>query len=328
MLQRRGNKMNWIIDIGALLIIAVLAFWGFKQGLVKALIGLVGFVLALMLSLSLSGPVSELVYDNFISDTVKDSVSDYINSLTGETSSKTTSGMINGQTLYMSAPVQATAEFTYEDLLRQFQKNGGSTTENLTEEQKAQLAIQVQNGASVEEIVEDYNEKSGADVSVSEVAKTLGVAADTALNKVVQTTSDETGEVLGFDIGKIVKGLLGDALDADAISTDVVDGTIRPMILSILSSLVFVVLFIILSLIFSLVSGAVGKLATKIPVFGSVNAVLGGVLGLIKGVGLAAIGLIIVVILAKGSDNIKFREAAENSLGCSIAESVLPESML
>lgn len=316
--------MNWLIDIGALLIIALLAFIGYKQGLVKALIGLIGFVLALILSLSLSGPIAGLLYDNYISDTMKSSLTDYINSMTG----KTTSGMINGQTIYMSSPVLATAGFSYEDILRQFQEEGGTNPQNLTEAQKAQIATQIQNGATVEKIVQEYNKTTGADVSIEKVTNALGVEADTAMKEVVESSGDTSSDTGGFDIGKIIKGFLGNALDAEKITDDVVDGTIRPMIMNILSSIVFVVLFIILSLIFALISGAVGKLATKIPVFGTVNALLGGVFGLVKGAGLAVIVLMIVAIVAKGSSNAKFREAADNSIGCSIVETWLPDSML
>ncbi len=302
--------MFWLIDLGAVILIGLMTYLGYKKGFIKALIGLVGFLIALLLAKGLSEPISEMVYDTFISDALKSYVTSYIDSLTGQ------ADLGGAQPLYMAGP-GTKASISYQDLLGQLQKSGDS----LTSSEKAEIIRQIQKGATVEEIVSQHNKSTGSEVNAADVAKALGVDKKSSVSE----ATEEANSIFGIDVGKIVGNIIAEAVDVDSISAEVIDKNLHPMIVNILSSIVFIVLFIIFSLLLGLLSGAVSKLVNKVPLVGPVNKVLGGAFGFAKGLGWTIILLIILTMMARGSDNADFRKSVDRSLGCTLVESLVPD---
>ncbi|MEE1279422.1 MAG: CvpA family protein [Oscillospiraceae bacterium] len=77
--------------------------------------------------------------------------------------------------------------------------------------------------------------------------------------------------------------------DITAFSQEITETVVKPAVISAISAVAFVVLFIILSLVCALLAKSL-KLVNKLPLLGSLNSLLGGVLGALKGV-------IIVIVL-------------------------------
>lgn len=77
--------------------------------------------------------------------------------------------------------------------------------------------------------------------------------------------------------------------DITALSQNAAEIIVKPIIVMVLSGVVFILLFFILMLICSLLAKSL-KLVNKIPLLGGVNALLGGLIGLLK-------GIIVVIII-------------------------------
>lgn len=68
--------MAYLIDGIAILLFALMVFFGYKKGFIRTVSGLVSFVLALILSTMLAAPVAEYVYTNHIQPTVTQKLED------------------------------------------------------------------------------------------------------------------------------------------------------------------------------------------------------------------------------------------------------------
>lgn len=90
-----------------------------------------------------------------------------------------------------------------------------------------------------------------------------------------QELSEKIDEVYTADIG--------------AFARSITEEVVKPPVISVVSVIAFVVLFLIASLVCTLVSKSL-KLVNKIPLLGSLNSLLGGIIGALK-------GIIVVIIL-------------------------------
>ena len=68
--------MSYMLDLGVILVFALMVFIGYKRGMFKALSRLLAIGLVLVLAITLSGPLAEVAFDNFISDGITESVAD------------------------------------------------------------------------------------------------------------------------------------------------------------------------------------------------------------------------------------------------------------
>lgn len=69
----------------------------------------------------------------------------------------------------------------------------------------------------------------------------------------------------------------------DAISKEICDATFRPIVVTLVSVFIFSIIFIIMGIVTKIVAKAL-KIVNKIPVLGTVNQLLGGVIGALKGI--------------------------------------------
>ena len=68
-----------IIDIIIVLIIALFTFIGYKRGLIKVAVNILGFILAIIISLVLYNPISNFVMNNTsIKDNIKEAINDTV----------------------------------------------------------------------------------------------------------------------------------------------------------------------------------------------------------------------------------------------------------
>lgn len=66
--------MSWILDLVLILVFAICVWKGHRQGLIKALTGVLAFLLALAVSLMLNAPVANLLYDKVVEPPIVEAV--------------------------------------------------------------------------------------------------------------------------------------------------------------------------------------------------------------------------------------------------------------
>lgn len=68
--------MAYVLDLGIILVFALMTFIGYKRGMFKAMSRFLGIGLVLLLAITLSEPLAEWAFDSFAADSVAESVAD------------------------------------------------------------------------------------------------------------------------------------------------------------------------------------------------------------------------------------------------------------
>ena len=117
---------------------------------------------------------------------------------------------------------------------------------------------------------------------------------------------------LGIDVKK-----LSEKIDLNEISNNLTvesltEKVAKPIVMPALSLLSFALLAVVLMIILRLVAGVLSKLF-KLPLVGTVNTVLGGVIGALKGVITVVIACMVLKSIFGGADN-AFGQMVDNSV--------------
>ena len=133
---------------------------------------------------------------------------------------------------------------------------------------------------------------NGLSKTISETAESLeaGVKAEAALNNLPFVFKNVIAAA-GITPQSIeAKFHNASAQQSVSIATEVTDNFIGQYVQSFLGIIIFIVLFVLLLILAKIAAKAIGGAFKHVPVVGTANAVLGGILGFVK-------GLVIVVIL-------------------------------
>lgn len=66
--------MSWILDLALVLVFVICVWKGHRQGLIKALTGILAFLVALTVSLMLNAPVANLLYANVVEPPIVEAI--------------------------------------------------------------------------------------------------------------------------------------------------------------------------------------------------------------------------------------------------------------
>ena len=109
----------------------------------------------------------------------------------------------------------------------------------------------------------------------------------------------QIGDAIGVDISeKLESGLKEDTNLASSVAEIVSESIAKPLVITIIQLVLFIILFVV----FKVLIGWLGKIlniVAKLPVLGSANKLVGGIVGLLKGVIIASIVCYVVIIILK-----------------------------
>lgn len=109
----------------------------------------------------------------------------------------------------------------------------------------------------------------------------------------------QIGDAIGVDITeKLETGLKEGTNLASSVAEIVSESIARPLVISLIQLVLFIILFIV----FKVLIGWLGKIlniVAKLPVLGSANKLVGGIVGILKGVIIASIICYVVIIILK-----------------------------
>ena len=111
------------------------------------------------------------------------------------------------------------------------------------------------------------------------------------------------GSTVDVDISAELKQNIGNNDDIVAKTTDIITEKVaKPLTVAFIRIIIFIILFIILKILLNLLCKAL-NIVSKIPVIGTLNKVLGGGIGFVKGVVIALIICYVFIICLKFSVN-------------------------
>lgn len=107
---------------------------------------------------------------------------------------------------------------------------------------------------------------------------------------------------VGVDVESIANSLTLDGFSATEVATELVSNIAKPIIIGALTIIFFIIIAILLLFVLKFAAQLVAKLF-KLPIIGTANKLLGGVLGACKGVLVVVFVCTIMKLLFAGSDN-------------------------
>ncbi len=313
-----GTEFFWFYDVILAGILIGMVFLGVKRGFVRMLLSLLSVLIAFLVALVASNFISTWVYDSFVKDSLKTSISDTINEALGDNVLTQLSGIdmekatLGGETLteLNISPDDAgkvTIDLSKLDVsatgidkvdLSAFGIPSGSDLSSLKLGTVQIFAVNVEKyGLGTMVLAEILSEK----LMSSSVA--------TAITDVV-TKINESVPMLNLD--ETTLGLMGNTLLTDIVVSlikssgdpgqSVVDNIVKPVVLIPIRTIAFIIIFIVVSILLSLIIKATA-LINKIPLIGSLNELLGAVLGLAEGLIIVFIVVILVHLAVSVTDN-------------------------
>ena len=138
------------------------------------------------------------------------------------------------------------------------------------------------------------------------IYNTVYKAVEDKVGEDISTTIDalpeeifQLGDAIGVDISeKLESGLKEDTNLASSVAEIVSESIAKPLVITIIQLVLFIILFVV----FKVLIGWLGKIlniVSKLPVLGTANKLVGGIVGLLKAVIIASIVCYVVIIILK-----------------------------
>lgn len=138
------------------------------------------------------------------------------------------------------------------------------------------------------------------------IYNTVYEAVEDKVGEDISTTIDalpeeifQIGDAIGVDISeKLESGLKEDTNLASSVSEIVSESIAKPLVITIIQLVLFIILFVVFKVLIGWL-GRILNIVAKLPVIGTANKLVGGIVGLLKGVIIASIVCYVVIIILK-----------------------------
>ncbi len=315
-----GTEFFWFYDVILIAIIIGMVFLGVKRGFVRMLLSLLSIAIAFVASLVISDVVSSWAYESFVEQNLKTTITDTINDAIGENVVTQLTQIDIDKTIIEGKPVSSVDNSLKVDDAGKITLDLSSVNLSKTGIDKIDLT-----GIGFDKNTDYANIKIGKVQVYESAVKEHGlgnivlaqVIADRIMNtdigKALQDivkTIDETLPFLGLDEGMLTQTdntLLSDLVisilkSAGNPGQSVLDNIVKPIVLIPMRTIVFIILFVVINILLSVVIKATSVI-NKIPLIGTLNEFLGGVMGLVHGVVVIFVVVIILNMIVTLTEN-------------------------
>ncbi|MBQ8766670.1 MAG: CvpA family protein [Clostridia bacterium] len=169
-------------------------------------------------------------------------------------------------------------------------------------------------------------EKSLIKTVEAQLDETLNISSSTAqAETILEAIPDfmvSFASSSGIEIDEIKAKITSESISAENIATELVQKVAQPIVVAALTAVLFLILSIVLIFALKFVAGLLSKLF-KLPLIGTVNKVLGGVLGGCKGV-MVIILISTVLKLVFSGNNDELGQAVNSSFVVGLSDNINP----
>lgn len=313
-----GTDFFWFYDVILAAVFIGMIFLGVKRGFVRMLLSLVSVVAAFIIALLISDGVSAWVYDSFVQQPLETNISQAVNDALGDNlvaqlqNVDMSKAQVNGQPLsQLDLKADDAGKITLNLSNLNISKTGidkldlsafgFDSTQDLTQLNLG--TVQIYESDLKEHGIEKMmlSEVLTDNIQRSDIADTVG----DVVNKI-----NEVLPMLGLSedmLSQIDNTLLSDVVlsvieAGDNPGKAVLDNIVKPIVLIPIETLIFIILFVIILIVLSIIIKAT-SLINKLPVIGSINELLGGVMGFLHGVIVVFVIVIILHLVVSFSNN-------------------------
>ncbi len=250
-----GTQFAWFYDIFLVVIIIGCIFCGTKRGLVKTVVLLGGYIIAIIAGFAFSAKYAEPFYDKFVSKHTEKFVAQNI----GDFDVKS----------------------EIRDILKDKNINVNISDEDINNIMKSNDNISdgmVKYLSSKNVAVTDAQKKTiESSFSSDAMVKSLNGKVNPKAYNMIVKYNDKSGDA----VNKILKTFADSSKAGTA--REISNTVIKPVAVDCIRALLFIFVFIIVSILVKLLARCL-SVVNKVPLAGEVNKFLGGVLGFLQGI--------------------------------------------
>lgn len=280
--------MALVYDLLTVLILVIFFIVGFKKGFIKSVLSLVCFIVSAVVSLFLASHLAQPIYEMCF----KESVTEFIESNIDKVD---VTSVVND---YLLKNAGVTAD---EKTVKSIIGTEGDISENI-------MDFADTRGISLDKDVIEQNVDSflKSQSLKNIVSSALPSKLASALIAAAQSSAETAQSILQACVNP----------DKAEAANIIEEAFVNDILIMLVKCALFLLTFTVLSFVLRLITAATG-LINKIPVAGSVNRVLGGAFGILKG----GVALVIIAILAAGAASLlgsKYSLFSESTINNSI----------
>ena len=315
-----GTEFFWFYDVVIVAIIVGIVIKCGKRGFLSSIASLLALVISFVVALPLSGVITDAIYDGFVKEQLDEKIEESLEgvldgTVVSDIAKIDTSKIIINQkpiteiTLTPDASGKVKADLMVVDFSQTGIENVDLTVFGLSKDTDfSQISL----GTLV--ISKDRLEEHGLQKTV--LATTLASKFSTGsafapvyriAEAIAQTLPQlMTGYSESVESGdkSVLRDFMFSIIDTGSgdISASILDNIVRPVVTVPIRALVFVAIFVLLLVLFRILARAL-RVINKIPLVGTVNAILGAILGIAESAIVIFIVCIGVQVLINLTDN-------------------------
>ena len=316
-----GTQFFWVYDTAIAAVIISVAFKCWKKGAAATILRFGAFVVALAAALMFSGVVSDAVYDSSIREPLSGYITQNVNESIGENIVTQLNGVdmskayVNGKRIdELETEIDNSGRVTFDVEAIDVSETGLAELDlslfGINKERTDFAAITV----GLVQFTRNELDEYGIEKLMLAKLLTVNVRNGAAFG-VLCDISDKISEVMPLVLGSysaevnsgkndaVYKMILGLVTMENADPGEaVMNSVIAPVVKVPLRALIFAAIFAIIMILVEIIANVM-KIINKIPVLGSINAFLGGLLGIAEGLLICVLISIFVQVLIALTDN-------------------------
>lgn len=304
-----GTQFFWFFDIVIIAIFIGVIIKCARKGFVGTIFGFLAIFIAFLIALPLSETISNAIYDNIVKESVVKEINQTLEGtftnriITDLKTVDMSKAKINGRevselNIQPDSAGRITLDLSVLDLTGTGISNIDLSPLGVDNTDIDYSSMNLGTVQITQSEIERYglNAMLLADVVSDRIAKgTQFGSLCTVIDSVNELVPAFVGGTSDSSAGNrsMLKNIVVSVMenDAESIAERILGTIIKPVVLVPIRALVFILLFVILMILLNLIAKAL-KIVNKIPIIGSVNAVLGAIVGVLE----AAVVVFIVCI--------------------------------
>lgn len=273
-----GENFAWFYDLLTLVIIGICIFTCYRKGLVRTVVMLGGFILAIFLGYVVAVNYSDNVYDKFVKSKAEDYVGESVDEFNINSEIKDIFKK-QGYNIELSDDDVKTIVNSDKTISKGVVRFVKGKSIPLTDKQEKQLSDSFKSENILKELKSSLNPKA------YKMIKSFNAISDNGLDKLCRSYANAASGKAAEDICNVV---------------------VRPLAINVIKLILFILVYMIVRVAVGLV-GKLLKCVNSIPIAGTANKLFGGIVGFVQGtVTVFLIALIMKVIISISSAEMLF----------------------
>jgi len=262
----------WFYDLFILVTILLCAYSGYKKGVAKVIVMMIGYIAIVILSVFIGNTVGPVVYEKYVKQVMVDSVKNIVDEYNFETEFQK-----------VMKELVPDIDFKGTEIDEFIMDNSKNVSEDLY-----QLYLRKNSLTFYSE--KEFNEKINENLNKT-IANSFNTGMPAFVEKEIKKATQKNNNLL-LDTFKVITG------DSTKAAEYIEEKYVRSITVKLLKAFIYLISFLILSLVLQFVEKIIRE-SHSIPVLGSADSLFGAILGIIQALAITIlISLVIKFVIS------------------------------